>query len=146
MSRAEHARMSPKSQGFKNPRSDLPSAESWPPPPHDPCERELVNSVRGWEIRVFGEHKFQYFVRHGFWHLQLWQPASRVSVLTPSRLTCELYEVFPVAGWKGRASKYQELAQLVCDEHGLELLREMELLELERALVQRVKTRFQRLS
>jgi hypothetical protein len=146
MSRAERTQTSLESKGFSNARAELPRAGSWPPPPHDPRERELVTSLRGWEIRVFGEHRFQYFVRHGFWHLQLWQPAARVSVLTPSRLTCELYEVFPVAGWKGHASKYQELAELVQGEHGLELPREMELLELERALVQRVKTRFQRLS
>lgn len=119
---------------------------TWPPPPHDPREREHVITMSGWEVRIFGEHKFQYFVRHGFWHLQLWRPESRVSVLTPSRLTCDLYEVLPIAAWKGRALKYPELAQLVRDEHRLELPREMVLLELERALVQRVKTRFQRLS
>ena len=95
---------------------------------------------------MFGEHKFQYFVRQGFWHLQLWHAEAHVSVLTPSKLTCELYEVFPIAGWKARASKYRELAQIIEEEHGLELPREMELLELERALVQRVTTRFRRLS
>ena len=102
--------------------------------------------VRGWDVRVFGEHKFQYFVRQGFWHLQLWHPEAGVSVLTPSKLTCDLYEVFPIASWKARASTYPELARLIADEHGLELPRELELLELTRALVQRVTTRFQRLS
>ena len=119
---------------------------SWPPPPHDPRERELVIRVRGWDVRVFGDDKFQYFVRQGFWHAQLWHPEACVSVLTPSRLTGDSYEVFPIASWKARAAKYRELARLIAEEHGLELPRELELLELERALVQRVTTRFQRLS
>jgi hypothetical protein len=58
---------------------------NWPPPPHDPRERELVLTLRGWQVRLFGENKFQYFVRHGFWHVQLWHVEARVSVLTPSR-------------------------------------------------------------
>ena len=41
-----------------------------------------------------------YFAPRGLLHLQLWHPAARVSVLTPSRLTCDRYEVFPVRGWK----------------------------------------------
>jgi len=130
----------------EQPSSEPARDGNWPPPPHDPRERDPVICVRGWEVRVFGEHQFQYFVRRGFWHLQLWHPEARVSVLTPSRLTCDLYEVFPIASWKARAATVPELARLIAEEHGFELPREVELLELERALVQRVTTRFQRLS
>jgi hypothetical protein len=86
--------------------------------------------------RIWG--KFQYFVRNGFWHVQLWQPLARVSVLTPSRLTRDRYEVFPIAGWKVGAQKYTELAKLIADAHSVALLPELALLELERLFVQRV--------
>ena len=114
---------------------------AWPPPPHDPREREPVLCVEGWEVRLFGEHKFQYFVRHGLWHAQLWQPRARVSVLTPSRLTCDLYEVFPVAGWKARAESYGELASMVEREHGVLLPRRAVWHALECGLVKRVRGR-----
>ncbi len=120
--------------------SDL-RVQAWPPPPHDPRERELVLRVDGWEVRLFGEHKFQYFVRHGLWHAQLWQPEARVSVLTPSRLTCELYEVFPIAAWKARAESYAELSEMIEREHGVLLSRRVVWQALECGLVQRVKGR-----
>jgi len=114
---------------------------SWPPPPHDPRERERVLLLGNWEIRLFGEHKFQYFVSHGFWHLQLWHAAARISVLTPSRLTHMHYEAFPIAGWKARAATYEELSALVIGEHGVFLPNQPELRTFERALVERVKQR-----
>jgi hypothetical protein len=121
-------------------------ADGWPPPPHDPRERELIATVCDWEIRLFAERQFQYLVRNGFWHVQLWHPEARVSVLTPSRLTRDRYEVFPIAGWKAGAKNYQELAKLIADEHSVSLLPELGLRELELILVQRVQTRAQRLS
>ncbi len=114
---------------------------TWPPPPHDPRERDRVLLLGSWEIRVFGEHKFQYFVSHGFWHLQLWHAGARISVLTPSRLTHQLYEAFPIAGRKARAATYQELCALVVGEHGVFLPNQLELRTFERALVERVKQR-----
>jgi hypothetical protein len=80
-----------------------------PPPPHDPTERELALTLDGWEARLFGERMFQYFVTRGLWHLQLWHPAARVSVLTPSRLTHGFYEAYPIARWKARAPTYDAL-------------------------------------
>jgi hypothetical protein len=85
----------------------------WPPPPHDPRERELAMVVDGWEVRLFGERKFQYFVTRGLWHVQLWHPIARVSVLTPSRLTCGLYEAYPIANWKAQAPDYARLVALL---------------------------------
>ncbi len=114
---------------------------AWPPPPHDPRERDLVLALSGWEVRVFGGEKFRYFVERGFWHLQLWHAETGVSVLTPSRLTCNEYELYPSAGFKGRAASYAALAQLVAAEHDCRLPREAELRGLELALVERVKTR-----
>ena len=86
--------------------------DAWPPAPHDPRERELAMLADGWEVRVFGGRKFQYFVGRGFLHVQLWHPEERISILTPSRLTCGFYEVFPVLDWKARAADHDRLAQI----------------------------------
>lgn len=86
--------------------------DAWPPAPHDPRERELAMLAEGWEVRVFADRKFQYFVTRGFLHVQLWHPEARISILSPSRLTSGFYEMFPVRDWKARAADYDRLAQL----------------------------------
>jgi hypothetical protein len=85
----------------------------WPPPPHDPRERDVALDVDAWEVRLFTDRKFDYFVTRGFWHVQLWHPAGRVSVLTPSRLTNGFYEAFPIANWKAQAASYEALVTLI---------------------------------
>ncbi|WP_394843325.1 hypothetical protein LZC95_40530 [Pendulispora brunnea] len=107
----------------------------WPPPPHDPRERDLAMVLEGWEVRLFGGRKFQYFVTRGFWHLQLWHPEARISVLTPSRLTQGFYETFPVANWKAQAPDYKSLVQLVTGMHEIRLPNYGEVARLEKALV-----------
>lgn len=66
-----------------------------PPRPHDPAERELVAQVGPWQVRrlAHGSAKLEYCARRGFLHLQLWHPQAGVSVLTPSRLTGDQYDV-----------------------------------------------------
>lgn len=113
-------------------------AKTAPPPPHDPRERDLVLTLGGWQVRLFGDAKFRYFASRGLWHMQLWHPETEISVLTPSRLTCGFYEAFPVADWKGQAGSLEELASLLGDvvrlpPHG-------DVLRLERALVDDVVT------
>lgn len=95
----------------------------WPPPLHDPRERALVALVDGWEVRVFPpcDRKFHYFVTRGFLHAQLWHRGACVSVLTPSRLTNGLFEVFPYAGWKAPAREPALLRSLVAQTHGVAL-------------------------
>lgn len=95
--------------------------EHWPPPPHDPRERELALVIDGWELRLFGERKFQYFVTRGLWHVQIWHPTGRVSVLTPSRLTCGFYEAYPIANWKAQAPDYKRLVALIAGVHSVAL-------------------------
>ncbi len=103
-----------------------------PPPPHDPAERVVVARLGAWEVRLFTGRKLEYFVPRGLWHAQLWHPGERVSVLTPSRLTCGLYEAYPVEGWKARARRYEELvARVVATEVPLA----GEVARLERSLV-----------
>ncbi|XXX73227.1 hypothetical protein WMF30_36820 [Sorangium sp. So ce134] len=112
--------------------------EGWPPPPHDPRERELALVVAGWEVRVFVGRKFEYFVARGFWHLQLWHPEARVSVLTPSRLTRGLYEAYPIANWKAQAPDYDKLVTLLGGLFAAKLPEKSAVLRLERALVAEV--------
>lgn len=57
-------------------------------------EPEELACVAGeWEVRLFTDVRFGYFVKRGLWHVQLWHPRARVSVLTPSRLTLGAYEL-----------------------------------------------------
>ncbi len=90
-----------------------------PPPPHDPRERTAVATILGWEIRIFpeDERKAEYFAPRGFLHAQLWHPAARVSVLTPSLLTGGLFEMFPYQGWKAPVSDPSLLRALVTETH-----------------------------
>lgn len=98
-----------------------PPPPSWPPPPHDARERVRLLSVEGWEVRVFAESdpKHAYFAARGLLHLQLWEPRSGVSILTPSRLTCGRFEAFPIEGWKRAAPDYATIAALIRLAHGV---------------------------
>lgn len=116
-------------------RTKLEAAERWPPPPHDPRERELVMVLTGWEVRLFSGPKFQYFAPRGFWHVQLWHPEARVSVLTPSRLTSGFYEAYPIANWKAQASDYDRLVSLIAGTHSASLPRKAEIVRIEKAFV-----------
>lgn len=95
----------------------------WPPPPHDPRERALVDFVDGWQVRVFPatDPKFPYFVGRRLLHVQLWHPEARVSVLTPSRLTAGCFEAFPYRDWKIRLRCPDALERVVRDSHGVAL-------------------------
>lgn len=77
---------------------------AWPPPPHDPRERCRVGWIDHWEVRIFSRQdvKYGYFARNGFLHLQLWHPSLRLSILTPSNLTDNHFEIFPIRKWKFR--------------------------------------------
>jgi hypothetical protein len=108
---------------------------SWPPPPHDPRERELTLSIDGWEVRLFGGRMFAYFVTRKLWHMQLWHPTARISILTPSRLTRGSYEVFPLARWKSTAPDYPSLVRLITGLRSTPLPSAADVLRLERALV-----------
>jgi hypothetical protein len=92
-------------------------------------------SVDGWEVRLFGGRKFQYFVTRGLWHVQLWHPAARVSVLTPSRLTGGFYEAYPIANWKAQAPDYERLVALIDGVHTVALPRAGMLAMIEKAFV-----------
>jgi len=92
-----------------------------PPPPHDPRERIIVSRAGAWEVRAFAETdpKFDYLIRHGMWHLQLWHPGERVSILTASALTAGCYELFPVRRRTARVGSRQEVVALIAGRPGL---------------------------
>ncbi len=71
-------------------------------PPHDPRERTPIDTAGEWLVCQFpaGDRRLDYFARRGLLHLQLWHPIAEVSVLTPSRLTEDCFELYPYA--KGR--------------------------------------------
>jgi hypothetical protein len=94
-----------------------------PPPPHDPEERTLLTRCDGWEVRVFGETDFRhaYFARKSMLHLQLWHPERRVSVLTPSRLTADRWELYSEQTHKLRLRKRAMLVRVLAEQHGLRL-------------------------
>jgi len=71
----------------------------WPAAPHDPRERAAIDSVGEWLVCQFpaGDQRLEYFADRGFLHLQLWHPIAEISVLTPSRLTEDCFEMYPYA-------------------------------------------------
>jgi hypothetical protein len=95
-------------------RALAPPAPS-PPPPHDPRERVCVAGWNGWEVRSFAanDRRRGYLASHGMGHVQLWHPGAGVSVLTPSRLTGDQIEIYPIAGWKRAATDTQAASALV---------------------------------
>jgi hypothetical protein len=99
-----------------------PSDATRPPPPHDPTERVLIGHVDQWELRDFAadDPRQRYFLAHGFAHLQLWHPTARLSILTPSRLTLDRSEAFPIAGWKRREDDFTLLARMLRAATGVE--------------------------
>lgn len=63
---------------------------------HALAERVAFAALGEWEVRRHPESKAQhaYFAPRGFLHLQLWHSRARVSVLTPSRLTNDRFEIW----------------------------------------------------
>jgi len=109
--------------------------QDFPPAPHDPREREPVIAIAGWQVRLFTDGRFRYFVPRGLWHVQLWHDEARISVLTRSALTKGAYEVYPIANWKRRASTYEELRGLIEVAHGTQFISAEELGWIEKRFV-----------
>jgi len=56
---------------------------------HTHAGQPPLASIDGWELRQFHPHAEP----RGTSHLQLWQPADRISIVTPSRLSAGRFEV-----------------------------------------------------
>lgn len=65
-------------------------------PLHDPSDRVAIGALdHGWQVRAFApnDRRFVYCVPRRMFHLQLWHEGGQISVITPSRLTCERFEL-----------------------------------------------------
>jgi hypothetical protein len=78
-----------------------------------------VSRAGDWEVRVFArtDFRYRYLVGHGMWHLQLWHSGRGVSVLTPSALTRDCYEIFPIRGGRARVRWNSDVRALVEAHH-----------------------------
>jgi hypothetical protein len=105
------------------PSAALPEPTTWPATPHDPRERVVVAVLDEWNVLAFPRDGVlhRYFAARGFLHLQLWHRARGISVLTPSRLTRDRFEVSSVPGWKYRPRDYETLRSEALDVLGLVL-------------------------
>jgi hypothetical protein len=114
------------------------------PPPHDPGERTPVAWVGLWEVRQFpdGDARLAYFRPRGFHHLQLWNPAARISILTPSRLTAGLFEMWPEGGQRSSAATWRQVTEQL---RGVELPSAIEISALESWFIEREEPRALRL-
>lgn len=65
-------------------------------PLHAPDQRVLLAEFGAWQLRQFaeGDQRLEYFSLKGFAHVQLWNPAACVSIITPSKLTGGHFEVW----------------------------------------------------
>lgn len=65
---------------------------------HSLADRITFATLGEWEVRRHPEAAAMhgYFASRGLLHLQLWHPIASVSILTPSRLTHDRFEV-----WRG---------------------------------------------
>jgi hypothetical protein len=83
---------------------------------HAPSERVVAARLGAWEVRRHpdsGMHH-SYFATRGLLHLQLWHPLARVSILTPSRLTNDRFEVWR-DGVRIAVRTWSEVATILAD-------------------------------
>lgn len=85
-----------------------------PPFPHDPRDRCWIHETRGWHIRMLAlnDPRRQACIAHGLQHLQLWHPELSVSILTPSKMTDDSFEVWN-NGNRARLCGYKHLSQYI---------------------------------
>jgi len=106
---------------------------------HDPHQRVMVGYAGDWEVRDFPRHHDAGHEanRQGMAHVQLWLPSHGVSLLTPSLLTRDRWEAYPIADWKLATPYFGIMAQLLRTEHGVELPSGAEMRRIARWLVAR---------
>lgn len=119
---------------------DVHDTPAPPPPPHDPRDRELLTRLDDWEIRAFGSRWFAFFAPRGLWHVQLWHPEKRLSIITPSTLTRGSYELSSSssAGAPTRSTTYAAMARVASGAHGVTALTGPQVAWIESVFVRRV--------
>lgn len=84
---------------------------------HARTERVQFAAFGDWEVwrHPEGQSAHRYFSSRGFLHLQLWHPTAHVSILTPSRLTRDRFEIWrhgiriAVRSWDDVAGRLPDL-------------------------------------
>lgn len=109
-------------------------------PPHDPRDRDVVYTLGEWKVSIHTGRFFEYFVPRGLWHVQIWHPGKRISILTPSKLTEGSWEAFPVRGWKARRGSWSALALAIAAEHDVVLPSAHEIAWIEETFVRELIT------
>lgn len=91
--------------------------------PHDPEDRVTIAVLGRWELRDFaaGSTFAAFFARHQVEHRQLLDVELGVSVLTPSPLTDDQFELCDARGWRFRAGRERAMREHVRERYGVEL-------------------------
>ena len=82
---------------------------------HDHHRRALVFWLGEWEVLMYRpcSDMHHLLVVNGMFHLQLWHPESKTSILTPTALTDGKFEVAPLFGSEFRTDSYEDLAPIL---------------------------------
>jgi hypothetical protein len=82
---------------------------------HAIADRVVVARCEDWEVRQhpIDDPASADLVAGGYLHLQLWCPATGISILTPSRLTAGLFDVRLADGGRVRAHLYRRAQDAV---------------------------------
>ena len=88
---------------------------------HDPLIRQLVGHIDEWEIRVFSEASpgFDKLAREGLLHVQFWNRANHVSLISPSVLTGDAFEISPIKGKPFRSRNLERIRIESIGQYGL---------------------------
>ena len=99
---------------MENRTSTLPISAGYPPP-HNPKDRVIIAHLKQWQLLQYppNDPKLAYLKLRRIIQLQLWLPLEQLSIITPSRLTNNLYEIFPIYDWKKSVASYSEVRTLV---------------------------------
>lgn len=91
-----------------------------PVKPHDPQDRIILGTIGAravstimarWEVRALDPAGpfHHYFAKNEMLHLQFWNPYFGISLLTPSKLTANRFEAFPLKEWKLASKSFENI-------------------------------------
>ena len=82
---------------------------------HSGHQKSLVYWLGEWDVRMSEPNSdlHRLLVINGMFHLQLWHPESKTSLLTPSPITDQLFAVTPLFGGEFRAQSYREIRSVI---------------------------------
>ena len=89
---------------------------------HTEQEKTLVYWLGEWDVRMSDPNSdlHRLLVINGMFHLQLWHPESNTSILTPSPITENQFEVSPLFGGEFRTQSYPEVCSVIAAARQIE--------------------------